>query len=139
MNKDFWERIDRLEELAEKATQGEWNVSNDHFLIGDVNKLLIANSLCETRGQVQSKANALFIAAANPAMIQEMIAEMRRLEKEADWLAEKARKCSFAYRNRSCHHLCVGNCSICLYDNRIVTAQDFREAARKAVSEADNE
>lgn len=87
MNNDFWKRIDKLEELAGKATQGEWIVSNSNFLIGDANNLLIANSLCETRGQDQSRANARFIAAANPQTIREMIAELRRLEKEADWLA----------------------------------------------------
>lgn len=89
MNKDFWERVNKLEELAIKATQEEWYT------------------------EPPQRYNIEFRAAANPATILEMIAvfkgrlsflehelvekdielentkaELKRLEKEADGLSE---------------------------------------------------
>lgn len=146
MNKDFWERIDRLEELAKKAMPDHQVVYED----GEERYVLTK-----------------FIAAANPAMILEMIAEMRRLEnendrlkielhdmdssaremwndmkqleKEADWLASKcsglssnAEGCEDCCLNGECPHNDIHTETMC------TEPQDWREAARKVVSEADN-
>ena len=88
MTKDFWERIDRLEALADyannKHTQQMWlgtpfcSISIEEFK-GD--QCIAFTPLSQAK-----KDN--FIAAANPALIMEMIAELRSLEKEADYLAK---------------------------------------------------
>lgn len=91
MTKDFWERLERLEELAGKATLEKWQ--RDH--LGNVYVAPKGKEndyqaiVCLTKNYddyVPTEANADFIAAANPAMIQEMAVEIRRLEKENDRL-----------------------------------------------------
>lgn len=102
MNKDFWERIDRLEELTKKTTRSDWDI----HVKGD--------NAYATNVDFHQVDNLRYIAAANPAMILEMVEEIkdlqseilayqagcntvgclrekdiRRLEREADWLAEK--------------------------------------------------
>lgn len=77
------EKLARLKELAEYATPGPWklqyaglcarwlvNMEGDHVIDGMVNP-----------------REGGFIAAANPATILDLIAEIERLEKEAAWLA----------------------------------------------------
>lgn len=111
MNKDFWDKVKRLEELAKKATPGPWDEYNDPrsnmiegkncewvmglderyrcpFIFGDSIPDALSEAVgefCEARVDI-SEANLSYIAAANPAMIQEMIAELKRLEKENDRL-----------------------------------------------------
>ena len=100
MDTDFWKGIDRLEELAGKIKPGEWEYEPE-------NENLRHNV---TRVGVIIPELGEYISAANPAMIKEMTAEMRRLKdenaklknvseltakklmqlyKEADWLAER--------------------------------------------------
>ena len=95
--------MERLEELAEKAMPGPWAYGTDAEKCGakypDSNRvyanlhpqddpvygiLLSVNhnlKLCDT--------TAAYIAAANPQAILELIADYERLEKEANWLANK--------------------------------------------------
>lgn len=131
MNKDFWRRIDRLEELAGKATQGEWDVYNFSkvFSVESGNNLFQAYSGFDSEGHKwDGKVNALYVAAAYPAMILEMIAEMRRLEKEADWLARRLVEFCDPDHDNQCCVLCRRNCNG-------VDCKEWREAARKAVEE----
>lgn len=66
MIKDLWEHMNRLQGLAIRATPGPWHKQED---------------------------DAAFIAAANPAMILEMIAKMRNFQKELnDTKAQVGRK-----------------------------------------------
>lgn len=140
MNKDFWERIDRLEELAGKATQGKWNYCGCEIW---ANETTMSHDVV---GKVEKFEDAQYIDAANPAMILEMIAtfkgrlsflehelvekdielentkaELKRLEKEADWLADKC----------ACQN--IRNGCQCGIDKNY-----RRNEARKAVTEADN-
>lgn len=94
MNNDFWERIDKLEELAIKLASvydGTTIPINELELIAE------------------------FAHATNPAMIREMVAEIRRLEKEANWLADRLPK---NFRQG---------------DEPVMNTKYWREAARKAV------
>ena len=144
MNKDFWERIDRLEELAEKATQGEWVISTDdgidwgnlyvttedrHYAdmveIAQVDNAFLRTDEIHTDFQKEQNANACYIAAANPLMIKEMIAELRMLEKEVDWLAKEMGECNKENSTECSYPFQYEMCSVC-----------WRETARKAVEEA---
>lgn len=71
--------IDELEKLAKSATPGPWSYIRD-IVIGDRSKIL--ESLND------SVDDARFVAAANPATILEMVAEIRELRSV---LAELAR------------------------------------------------
>lgn len=62
--------LDELEKLAQAATPGPWSYIRD-IVIGDRSKIL--ESLND------SVDDARFVAAANPATIIEMIAEIREL------------------------------------------------------------
>ena len=137
LNKDFWKRVNKLEELAAKASKDD----------------VIAYIPTDK----SYKNQAEYVNAAHPAMILEMIAEMRRLEtvvngykvsteeaqeimgelqaknarleKEADWLAERLKE---ACKN-------FNGCFSCpFYDDEgaycIVEDKTWREAARKAVA-----
>ena len=144
MNKDFWERLDRLEELAEKATRPDWEirVKNDNAYATNVD--------------FHQANNLRYIAAANPAMIKEMIVEMRRLEnensklktvsefvakeasrlnKEADWLAIWCAD-ACACRHGNCEGCCFNEQCICPLedDEKLANKPNiWREAARKAM------
>ena len=140
-NKDFWDKVAELEELAEKATQGEWHCDISGYVFrkpqepSENDKMPIV-LLCGSVSQFEkSRFDGKFIAAANPAMIKEMVAEMRRLEKEADRLAEQACQCSEARSQAGfCSYMNDG-CTVCLANRNMPRAQYFRTVARKAVEE----
>ena len=69
--------LNKLESKAKKVKNGHLSVHYDPQVQIDywVN--------------VEDKADALFIAAANPAAIIDLIAELRKARKERDWLAYK--------------------------------------------------
>lgn len=184
MNKDFWKRIDRLEELVNKATQGKWNYCGCEIW---ANETTISHDVV---GKVEKFEDAQYIGAADPAMILEMITELKkywmdaadyasyfmylatyvgvddevgeqpaakdiyhavftrlqklksensrlqnlsdyiakealRLQKEADWLAERLKE-------RDGRELIIPR------KVTVWTKEQWCEAARKAVSEADN-
>ena len=151
MTKDFWQKINKLEEVAQRATQEEWLNKLDESIAPhgicvtteerEKNKMaeiaIIDNALLKwdetwTDFQKEQNANAHFIGAASPALIVEMIAKLRRLEKEADWLADILA------------NDCAGGCGSCVVcgmedarkgiDCRIMTKDKWRKAARKAVA-----
>ena len=140
MTKDFWKRVKKLEELAGKATQGEWSVDDTGYVFrkpqasSEEEKMPLV-PMCRSMKQFdESRFDGAFIAAANPAMILEMIAELRRLEKEADWLA-----CQLEKKKHGCEwceerYECIPSQVSCGYEG----PDNWREAAREAVSEADN-
>ena len=147
MDKNFWDKVERLEELAGKATQGEWSVNDLSKIISiDGNTLCLAYSGFDSDGNKwDGNINASYIAAANPAMIKEMIAtfnsrisflehalvekdiefentkaEMRWLEKEANWLAGE---------------IVSWEKDQALPGEPVQTIEELREAARKAIAE----
>lgn len=90
MNKEFWDKVNRLEILAQQATQGNWFVTCDEDALETVIHC-VANDRYETEiaslfgNSLDMDNNANYIAAANPAMIQEMIAELRSLSRQVMW------------------------------------------------------
>lgn len=64
------------------------------------------------------------IAAADPETTLELIAYIEQLEKEVDWLAEKACQCAEASTDE---------CFICIQNRNMPTPNDWREAAERAV------
>ena len=81
-----------LEKKAKAATPGPWKAVGE--CVADSDRYVLAN--CNTnfsKGQVNS--NAAYIAAANPAVVLEMITELRQAKAERDWLAETLETHSF--------------------------------------------
>ncbi len=187
INKNFWEKLDRLEWLAKRASEGNWFITDDDYsgkvitsdnysekVIDSVIKDQFEIRIASFEDAVDAERNAEYIAAANPAMIREMIGALRelfennygpdmlndpqaltisyfagcmaegrkrnikedklleekaQLEREADWLADML--------SDICHDYEAG-CAICPRTKRPcweIMANDWREAARKAVKE----
>lgn len=74
--------IEELKRLAEAATPGPWNTSPGGCgIIGPDKQWLggMNDWVCEySKEMTQSENNAAFIAAANPAAVLELIAEIER-------------------------------------------------------------
>ena len=91
MNK---EQIARLKELTEKATPGPWVYFGYESGNGNISLTVgtekPGRDICKAYSQLghhNCSCNAAFIAAANPQVILELIAENERLEKQVNWLA----------------------------------------------------
>lgn len=91
--------LDTLERRAKAATPGPWEDLSEHpdHLRGTINKgakHIAGCSWFETPREEQcvtvkeALANAAFIAAANPTVVLELIAEIRHLRGERDCLAK---------------------------------------------------
>lgn len=79
--------IQELRELAQKATQGNWESSNDGFVSmrrmrNDV-RYVVGIAQCDHRAE-----DADFIAAANPAAILELLDRLEAAETEQHRLSE---------------------------------------------------
>lgn len=94
MNKAFWDKVEALEALAKQATPGPWEVSDFDSgvnLAYEPDHLRTQSYGCDNRfvcdlndgeyhkyeSKEEQKANAQFIAAANPAAILEMIEKFK--------------------------------------------------------------
>lgn len=76
--------LDRLETLAKAATPGPWEI--------DPVFNIIAKKECiyyDEYDGIGSASNIRYIAAANPAAILELIAELRDTRRERDWLVSQ--------------------------------------------------
>lgn len=72
--------IDKIEQDALAATQGEWVVS-DHIYAADGKR--VASYYMLSRDDDQNEANATHIAQANPSAVLELITRLRAAEKDA--------------------------------------------------------
>ena len=81
MNK---EQIARLKELAEKATPGKWKNPGRQYIVSDIDPS--EPIICDVIGN-NFRFDIAYIAAANPQVILELIAENERLERQVNWLA----------------------------------------------------
>lgn len=77
--------LDELRKKAEAATPGPWRVGtpppNGEHTIGNMKGLMVA--VATVGAGLCSLDNAKYIAAANPAVVLELIAEIERWKKEA--------------------------------------------------------
>ena len=131
--------------LAEKATPGPWEKGSALRRSYGVNAILDCNGglIADTEFSVSQyeDGDAAHIAANSPdvvmADIEELLrlrAEVERLEKEADWLAERhAERCRRSAK--PCMTYVMPDCE-CEYDyGCCISPQKWRKVARKAAEE----
>ena len=75
-----------LESLAKAATPGPWEVDSLYNIRSEDKVIVLVSKTYMSREPTNE--NAAYIAAANPAVILKLIAELRQARKERDWLAE---------------------------------------------------
>ena len=141
--------IEELKRLAEAATSGPWEYqkdSKDFPVNGYVTVRDCIYSVCVLpyegiRADYRVTDNGLFIAAANPAAILELIAEMERLREDADDLtielesSEKALKDSRANDYTAMGYL--ADCRIAVGDNGNRMFPEFVEYLRQLKQQRD--
>ena len=85
--------LDELEAKAKAATPGPWHIKRGYCLYDERDMHVVSawenycNSLRLTIDSDEAMANAMFLQAANPAEILDLIAELRQARAERDWLA----------------------------------------------------
>ena len=82
--------LSALESLARAATPGPWDcdaLSTVRSMNNDYRGVGIVYCAIDSTGRVPTINNAAYIAAANPATVLELIAELRQVKAERDWLA----------------------------------------------------
>lgn len=147
-------KLDELEKSAKAATPGAWELIQlygCHIAVQD-QKGLPKGIFSITSMEVNKEENAKYVAAANPAMVLEMIAEIKslrqenaRLNAEADWLADRCDE--FCGNHNFCGECimlagpfkkdkCAGGAKI-EYVGQEPKDLDWRAAAREAVSKGD--
>lgn len=93
--------LDTLEATAKVATPGPWNPSPGRALVVsqvDISEPVICNCLSEQFAQAPK--DAAFIAAANPTVVLELIAEIRKLRTELEYVSNLHAEVSTALRSR---------------------------------------
>ena len=130
--------IEELKRLAEAATPGPWRTEG-HVVFGvNHGKKRVASSIW---GAPNSDENLSYIAAANPAAILELIAEMERLREDANDLtielesSEKALKDSRANDCTAMGYL--ADCRIAVGDNGNRMFPEFVEYLRQLKQQRD--
>lgn len=82
--------IDELDRLAKAATPGPWHVEKETLVCYTHAAGIIPLSLSVAIPCAHPlPANAAYIAAANPAAVLELVAELRRLRAESSAAAER--------------------------------------------------
>lgn len=72
--------LSTLEAAAKAATPGPWDCGGVEVFLGEWNPLI---AMCN------SEDNAAYIAAVNPAVVLELIAELRQARAERDFILEQ--------------------------------------------------
>ena len=133
--------LDELERLANAATPGPWRVESE--VVRDSMGLFWPISSIEgTEDNVTENVttgDAAYIVAACNA-VPELIAKVRELERQRDWLASQHAKACLDAANDACVWN-TGDCPVCPLDKGVrcleVTSKTFIEAAEKATKEAE--
>lgn len=132
--------------LAEKAAKGDWYMfrlthPSDHFNVRASFSAANVEQICQCNAPTDAnQANATHIAANSPDVVMDDIneilrlrAQVERLEKEADWLAEYCWKKPEAEYHPVREMRGGFYCGACPHDHDC--RKCWREAARKAVEE----
>lgn len=118
-----------LKELAEKATPGPWIMGEDGGVYSEARRDIPVDII---DGLYTEAPDAAFIAAASPDVVLGLIERIGKLEKEADWLAERLKKVCNAY------DMCGMANESCPFDGEYRCYSedlDWREAARNAIAQ----
>lgn len=123
------ERLQRIRELAEKATPGPWFNPGRQFIVSAASK--DEPIICDVKSE-DARNDLAYIAAVHPNVIRAMCEEIEHLRKqvvclnrEAEWLAEHMPKTS----------MIDGKAKVqCLRGMK-----EWRETARKVVEEGHHE
>lgn len=140
------EQLADLRAKAEAATPGPWKPDYRQMYVFDEAEV---NICCQVRGyggmaythsdaarEAQMRANNAFIVAANPATVLQLLDMVERLEKEADWLAQRLAECCLSYSEaREDEEPCGFPCCPCEENCSRAEPDNWREAARQAVRE----
>ena len=88
--------LNELDKLAKAATSGRWSIDerNCEIVVSRPDMKDIAEAMSMHNGG----CDAAFIAAANPATIISLIAELRQARKERDWVIRRA-----VFNGNLCH------------------------------------
>ena len=132
--------------LAEKAAKGDWYMfrlthPSDHFNVRASFSAANVEQICQCNAPTDAnQANATHIAANSPDVVMDDIdeilrlrAQVERLEKEADWLAEYCWKKPEAEYHPLREMRGGFYCGACPHDHDC--RKCWREAASKAVEE----
>lgn len=133
--------LSELERLAKEATPGPWPQGKEdkEFVLYNGTFICGCNSAIMRNGDViDGKTNARYIAAANPAAILELIAELRQTRKERDWLAitlaEHCNEQASSVYDAASQHCTMCNCR-CLFPYKecsIINDLLWLQAAKEA-------
>lgn len=121
--------LDELESKAKAATPGPWQHPGRALVASRMSEdqPLVCN--CISQKFAQAPKDATYIAAANPAVILELIAELQQARKERDWLAKNLERSEACYSAGDCYYcLTRGSCSECKY----TTKEHWLKAAKEA-------
>lgn len=108
--------LSALEAAASAATPGPWEcdaLSTVRSMDENYRGIGIVYCAIDSTGRVPSLNNAAYIAAANPAAILELIAELRQVRKELEWLVKNTHinNCPDCRNMESC--LKHSDCEVC--------------------------
>ena len=104
--------LDALEAKAKAATSGPW------WELDTEKDTTVDNQIVK---------DSIYIAAANPAVILELIAELRQVRRERDWLASQLE--GACYSAEDAEYCSLHDCNDCKY----TSAKVWLEAAKEAV------
>lgn len=120
--------LDALEQLAAQATPGPWEVDDcNNIRIAPKGRPIVA-TIHDDEDYLPRMADAQYIAAACNA-VPELIARVRELERQRDWLAERLNFICHSDTDcvLGCPDVMNGNCSN-------VTRSQWIEASKDATS-----
>ena len=112
--------LSALEAKAKAATPGPWETKE-----GPDFSEILANSKNIALVGSQHK-DAAYIATANPAVVLELIKDLRQARKERDWLAEKLESNTVCClpENEECGCSFCSDCGYCTYEGWLNAAKE---------------
>lgn len=120
------EQLDALEAATKAATPGPWRHPGRALVASRMSEdePLVCN--CISKQFAQAPKDAAFIAAANPAAVLDLIAELRKVRRERDWLASQLE--GACYSAEDAEYCSSHDCNDCKY----TSAKVWLEAAKEA-------
>lgn len=128
--------LSAIEQAAKAATPGPWKRYGYNVFVSDLYQICSCLDVTSSTMSVDGMANAEYISAANPAAVLSLIAELRQVKAERDWLAGiLAEHCnkqdpSVYEADGSYCHMCKAKCQHPFTECENVTPAMWLEKAR---------